>query len=279
MDPGTDSGLAVIRVLALLLLCTLPLRAQERVTLPGTEVHRLTSKHNGIAYKLYVSVPPGYDSSKTKKYGVIYTLDADYSFAIARNVVEHMSDRDHLEPLIVVSIAYDGPAQYRLNRTRDYTPTHTLEGGYGPEYQKVSGGAPKFRDFLTKELIPFIDARYRTIPGRRALSGHSYGGLFSTWMLLTTGTRFFDRYIIVSPSLWYDDRMIFKLPVPAKLAARVYLTVGSIEQTMMATDLARLARSLRSRTTLKHEVHDDETHNSVFPSAFSRGLRFVYEGR
>ncbi|HEU4522990.1 MAG TPA: alpha/beta hydrolase-fold protein [Thermoanaerobaculia bacterium] len=264
------------------MLATAGLILALAVALPNTEVRTLKSEANGIEYKVYVALPNGYEEG-SRRYGVLYALDADYSFAIARNVVEHLSDRDHLEPLIVVAIAYGGPPQYRLNRTRDYTPTHTLEGGYGPEMQKHSGGGVKFRQFLTKELVPFIDRTYRTDPDKRALSGHSYGGLFTTWTMLTTGTSVFDRFIIVSPSLWYDDRMIFDLLETSKPAGRVYMAAGAMENSIMATDLRRLARSLRTPArpglALREEVLPGETHNSIYPSAFSRGLRFVFEGR
>ena len=253
----------------------------EPVTLPNTEILHVRSEHNGIEYRIYVALPNGYAGGE-KRFGVVYTLDADYSFAIARNVVEHLSDRNHLDPLIVVSVAYDGPPQYRLNRTRDYTPTHTLEGGYGPQMQKHSGGGPKFRDFLTKELVPLIDRSYRTT-GRRALVGHSYGGLFTTWVMLTTGSSVFDRFIVVSPSFWYDDEMIFDVLKKARPAGRIYLAAGSMENPIMANDVKRMAAALRTmqrkELTVRHEILGEETHNSIFPSAFSRGLRWAFEGR
>ena len=255
--------------------------AAEPFSLPRTSVHRMTAASNGIDYKLYVSLPRDYENSKTR-FPVIYLLDADYSFAIAHNVVEHMADREHLRWAIVVGIAYDGPDRYRLNRTRDYTPKFSPEGGYGAEYQKVSGGGPKFRQFLEKELIPFVDATWRS-SAERVLVGHSYGGLFAAWTLLTS-PELFDGYIIVSPSLWYADKWIFQQKQPAKTSgARAYLTVGSMEGDgeNMQGDLARLAKLLRSRSNLavRHEVLPEETHNSLFPSAFSRGIRFVLKGR
>ena len=91
--------------------------AAEAVSLPRTSLHLIESKANGVAYKLYVSIPRPYEQSK-ERYPVIYLLDADYSFAIARNVVEHLADRDHLRRAIVVGIAYAGPDRYRANRTR-----------------------------------------------------------------------------------------------------------------------------------------------------------------
>jgi predicted alpha/beta superfamily hydrolase len=258
------------------------LLAATPVTIPNSEIRTLASAHNGVGYKIYVGLPNGYEEG-SRRYGVVYTLDADYSFAIARNVVEHLADRNHLEPLIVVSVAYDGPPRYRLNRTRDYTPTHSLESPYGKEMQKHSGGGVKFRQFLVDELVPFIDREYRTDATKRALVGHSYGGLFTTWVMLTTGTETFNRYVIVSPSYWYDDEMIFDVVKTAKPAGRVYMSAGALENPVMGRDVKRLAKILRGPAraglALRDEVLDNETHNSIFPSAFSRGLRFVFQGR
>jgi hypothetical protein len=235
-----------------------------------------------------VSLPKGYrDSSRT--YPTIYLLDADYSFAIARNVVEHLSDRGHLTQAIIVGIAYDGPDAYRMNRTRDYTPTHSPTGGYGPEYQAVSGGGPGFREFIADDLIPFVEREYRA-SSRRVLVGHSYGGLFATWVAMTA-PQLFAGYIIVSPSLWYDDGMIFDVEereaaARRDLPVRMFLTVGSREinhQHDMVADLRHFASVLEGRAypglALDWAVSDDETHNSVFPRALSDGLRFVLEGR
>ena len=70
------------------------------------------------------------DYAKTRKsYPVVYMLDADYSFAIVRNVVQHFVERDDLPPMILVAIAYPGAATnretYKKNRTRDYTPVYS----------------------------------------------------------------------------------------------------------------------------------------------------------
>ncbi|HKJ01793.1 MAG TPA: alpha/beta fold hydrolase [Longimicrobiales bacterium] len=260
--------------------------APPPVTLPDTEV-RFLSSQEGIGYKLYVSLPPGYEASD-EAYPVVYLLDADYSFAIARNIVEHLGDRGHLRRVIVVGIAYGGPPAYRMNRTRDYTPTHSPTGGYGPEYQTVSGGGPRFRRFIGDDLIPFVGRTYRTT-SERYLVGHSYGGLFATWMALTAPSLF-SGFVIVSPSLWYDSGMIFDVErataeARAELPLRVYMSVGSREinsQHDMVADLRRMGGILDGRgyrgLDLRWEVAPDETHNSIFPRALSNGLRYVLNG-
>jgi enterochelin esterase family protein len=49
-----------------------------------------------------------------------------------------------------------------------------------------------FADFMAKELVPFVDARYRTRADRnsRALLGASLGGVISVW----TGLRHADTF-------------------------------------------------------------------------------------
>lgn len=256
------------------------------VTLPGTELRTLRSDRvEGVTYKLYVSLPNGYAES-ADRYPVVYLLDADYSFAIARNIVEHLSDRDDLPRLILVGIGYDGPLRYRENRTRDYTPSFTPTGGYGPEYQALSGGAPAFRDFIEAELIPFIEDDYR-VSADRTLVGHSFGGLFGSWVAVTR-PDLFARYLLVSPSLWYHDRMVFDVEEEYSrnhddLNASIYAAVGSRErnsQRDMRADLHEFTDLLGSRRypglTLRVDVLEDETHNSVFPRALSNGLRTLF---
>ena len=218
---------------------------------------------------------------------MIYVLDADYSFAIARNVVEHLSDRNDLPQSIIVGIAYGGPPAYRRHRTRDYTPTHVPTGGYGPSYQAVSGGGSTFYRFISTELIPFVHREYEA-GSARVLVGHSFGGLFASWVFLTDPHRF-HGYVIVSPSLWYDDGMIFELEdraAPVETPTRMFLTVGSREVNSehdMVGDLRRFARELEERSTtnlrMQWDIAENETHNSVFPGAVSTGLRFVLDGR
>ena len=101
--------------------------------------------------------------------------------------------------------------------------------------------------------LSYLSGSSVKLRGDRKLVGHSYGGLFGAWNLISA-PGLFQRYIIVSPSLWYADRWIFTLPVPKKLDARAYLAVGSLEgnEQDMANDLRRYAKLLK----LKADVRD-----------------------
>ncbi len=67
-------------------------------------------------------------------------------------------------------------------------------------------GANSFYQFLTTEIIPFVEARYDIDPTNRTLSGHSYGGLFCGLVFLRErpGARFFANYIALDGSFWVD---------------------------------------------------------------------------
>ena len=288
-------GLVLGSLIPLILLSGRELDAQAAATteqpllVERASVRFITAQANGVEYKLYVALPEGYDSSD-QRYPVVYLLDADYSFLLARQVAEHLWQRDHLAELILVGVAYAGPAQYRLNRTRDYTPTFRPDDGYGPRYQVHSGGGPEFLDFLRSELQPHIDSLYRTDPDDRTLVGHSYGGLFASYVLMTA-PKSFERYIVVSPSLWYDDRLPMRLEADyAKghrdLSAKVFFAVGDQEvnsRRSMVDDLNAFVAQLETRTypslRMRLRVYDDHTHNSIFPVAFTDGLRYVHNGR
>lgn len=253
------------------------------VSLPNTQTHTLYSPVVKENYKLYIALPVDYDSSPAKKFPVLYLLDADYSFALAKNISDHLNERNNLEGIILVGIAYAGPNNYRVNRTRDYTPHYSPDGGYNEEVQKNSGGGPAFLKFMETELFPYIESKFRT-SGERGLSGHSYGGLFASWVLIHKPSTF-QKYIIVSPSLWFDNRYMFALEKEnfeknKSIQARVYMSVGATENPMMPNDLSAFAKQLHehaySNLSLDWTIEAGQNHNTVFPIALTKGLRFVY---
>ena len=65
------------------------------------------------------------------------------------------------------------------------------------------------------------------------------------------------------------------------MRGRVYLTAGAMENEIMGSDVREMAGRLRARGTveIRDEVPEGETHNSNFPGARSRGIRWVLKGR
>lgn len=266
----------------------------DRYVLPFTELTSFRSQSNGVEYTLYVRLPVGYAEQKERSYPVICTLDADYSFAIAANHLEHLAVRNNQAPhAILVSIAYTGAYpdrdRYRRERTRDYTPLFFPEGGYGPEYQTQSGGGPAFLHCIAEEIMPLINGHYRALADDWTLVGHSYGGLFATWVLQSR-PDLYARYLIVSPSLWYSNRIMIERERTGEFAPPTrdqyaYFAIGSWEEQpergqFMVSEMREFTRLLEARTRgrirLKSRVFEDETHASIFPAAFSTGIRHLF---
>jgi len=248
------------------------------VALVRTDRFSIRSKATGSEYDLRVALPRSFTASENR-YPLLLLLDADYSFPVANGIVNHLTDRNRLPEMVLVAVGHadaDDRDAYRRRRTRDYTPWFAPDGGYGPEFQKASGGGPAFGRFLAEELLPVLATRYRTT-GDRTLVGHSYGGLFAAWTL-SRATADFRRFIIVSPSLWYLDRRLLG-EFDARKAApgtRVYLAVGQNENPEMEGDLRRLHEILGAGPDVELEVWARQNHDTVFPLALSNGLRFVW---
>ncbi|MFJ4255082.1 alpha/beta hydrolase-fold protein [Microbacterium sp. NPDC090003] len=238
-----------------------------------------TTSAAGRDYKISVALPANYDETGDP-YRVLYVTDANAEFGIAVETA-----RLNAPGTMVVGIGYDDPGQgfaaSGVRRTLDLTPTEITA-------DVPTGGAPEFLDFLRSELVPQIESEFHADPADRALMGHSFGGLFATYALLHND-GLFHRFVIASPSIWWDDRTILDMEADYAethdaLDARVFLSVGELEETTsgfpMTSDMTNLARTLQSRDYDRLElgatVFPDETHLSVIGAAFSRGLRFVY---
>src|SRR5262249_1882061 len=78
-------------------------------SLPNTQVRSIHSEETGADYQLFIATPADYRTSG-KTYPLVVMLDADYSFALTRNIVQHFVERQKLPEMILVAIAYPGAA-------------------------------------------------------------------------------------------------------------------------------------------------------------------------
>lgn len=263
----------------------------DQLRLPFTRAIAFRSRHNGVAYRLYVRTPANYDPAGSPL-PVLWLLDADYSFAIAANHMEHLADRGHVPQHIIVGVAYENAYPdrelYRLHRTRDYTPVPSAADGLAPGSARVSGGANQFADVVEHEAMPLLTSGYAVDEQSQTLAGHSYGGLFAAWVLQQRPTLF-DRYLMVSPSLWFGDGWLLQREEAGQFVApnrptRIWAGVGSWEEQPperpMVAQLQRFVTALRARNDANLSIMDrlfaDETHASIFPAAFSTGIRHLF---
>jgi predicted alpha/beta superfamily hydrolase len=164
-----------------------------------TKEFSIQSTSNGATYNIKVALPQNY-SPQTEKYAAIYVLDGEENFNFVADKCSSISSDFATSNVLVVAIGYG------KDRAIDYTP---VEGGGGAV--NGGGGAEKFLLFIKNELIPKIENEYGadTLRIKRTILGHSFGGLCGAYAF-TNYNKVFGNYILLSPSLWYADEIVFK---------------------------------------------------------------------
>lgn len=116
------------------------------------------------------------------------------------------------------------------------------------------------------------------LSSQKIIVGHSFGGLFNSFMMLTR-PHVFSGYINVSPSLWYDQGSIFKkidnINKNSKNNLSAFFAIGALENSMV-DDMKRFVSLLpKARLRVKSVVLPEENHDTVFPAALTRGLIYL----
>ena len=271
--------------------------------LQNTRIYRFHSPSLGRDYDISVTLPFGYETDPNRKYPVLFVTDVPQSIPYVTGLHRRLRGGGRMmDDAIIVGLGYAVGETGTHSRRRDYTPTAHGDIDARPERGKPVeyGGAEAYRLHLKNELFPWLEASFRIDPARRIYLGHSYGGLLGTHVLLTDPSMF-QRYILISPSLWYDRRLMIARERGyamrhKDLPAEVYFMVGDLEtvaapdsepfaesRNAMVEDQAELAANLQSRhypsLRVKNEVLPGEDHASVWPGAVRKGLEWALNAK
>lgn len=241
-------------------------------SLYNTKAEYITSEIVADSFFILISVPDGY-SSNEKRFPVLYVLDGDIAYGMGTSISRYLQIGNNIPDLIVVGIGYGSLTKSSAEkRRRDYRPTEI-------------GGAENFLRFLDEELIPYIDSKYRTIPGDRTINGYSLGGLFSLYALFTRPESF-NNYIIGNPNLSWDDYSIFNYEKnsPEKignLLLNIFISVGSeLSEERYFNPIDSLVTNIQKQNysgiNLDTKVFDGSTHLVGPPESLAHGLISVF---
>lgn len=239
---------------------------QESTPLTIGETLTLASKVLQENRALNIYLPQGYSPDSAKTYPVIYLLDGsiEEDFIHVAGVVQFGSFSwiNMLPASIVVGIA-------NIDRKRDFT--YPTSNELDKKYLPTGGGAAKFIDFLKLEVQPLINQRYKT-DAISTLIGQSLGGLLATEILFKQ-PDLFDNYVIVSPSLWWDEESLLQSePIPYTSNKSIYIGVGTEGAVMerLARGLHVKLATLQKENTklffkfLEAQDHGDALHLAVY---------------
>ena len=218
---------------------------------------------------LNIYFPEGYSPDSLTAYPVIYLLDgsANEDFIHIAGLVQFSNFPwvNTLPKSILVGIA-------NIDRRRDFTFPTTIEKD--KKDFPTTGGSAKFISFIEKELQPYIENNYKTTSSKM-LIGQSLGGLLATEILFKR-PNLFSQYIIVSPSLWWDNESL--LSIQPKIKAPdfqqntfVYVAVGKEGKTM-ENDAKKLVELLRKNNPKYLHVHFDYLNNKNHADIFHQAV-------
>lgn len=153
------------------------------------------SKTTNTSRRAFVYTPPGYSKDANKRYPVLYLQHGWGEDETA------WSNQGHAN-LIMDNLIADGKIKPFII-VMTYGMTNELKWGHLREFK-----VDTFQTVLTEELIPYIDAHFRTLANRenRAMAGLSMGGM-ETHAITLNKPEIFSQYALLSGGLYTPEEL------------------------------------------------------------------------
>ncbi|UAL45891.1 alpha/beta fold hydrolase [Sutcliffiella horikoshii] len=236
--------------------------------------------------RVSVLLPKGYEKTD-KRYPVLYMhdgqnlfIDSEASFGVSWGIKDFLEQESDLE-IIVVGIDCNHEGFERFN---EYAPWENRELGQKLlNDENLTGGKGKeYIDYLTFELKPLIDEKYRTLPEETAMAGSSMGGLISTYAACKY-PHIYKRIASLSSAYWINQREIEAYIRESDLneVERFYLDVGTKEDTSFINHQIYIDSSqsvfdllVKKVGKVRFDVVEDAVHNEA---AWRKRLPAMFE--
>lgn len=245
----------------------------------GTK-HKINSTVLNEEREIWIYLPANH--TPNGNYPVMYVLDGDRSFTYSSGLVRQFAENGKMPNIILVGIL-------NTNRDRDLSPTHVEKDfrGNPQPFLKTTGGGDTFLKFMRTELAPYIEKNY-TSSKFRIFTGHSLGGLMAVHALLEH-SDFYNAFIAIDPSLWWDDGIMIKrltqqLTKKRNTKNTFYMSSanndnadGNFMLPPQIEFMEKLAKWDSHTLNSKRDYYDQDHHGSVDLISFYNGLEFIFK--
>jgi len=236
------------------------------------ETLQMSSKVMGEDRIVNVYLPRDYNPDSAATYPVVYLLDGgtDEDFIHIAGLIQFSNFPwlDMMPQSILVGIV-------NVDRRRDFTYPSSVEEDV--EYLPTSGHSQAFISFISDELQPLIEKRY-ACNGERMLIGQSLGGLIASEILYTK-QELFNRYMIISPSLWWEEGSLLERDIELLPETSVFIAVGN-EGDVMENAARKLNTQLVDVAVNGNQVDflyfGEQDHANILHMAVYYGIQSFY---
>ncbi|MCP9292206.1 alpha/beta hydrolase [Gracilimonas sediminicola] len=171
--------------------------------------------------------------------------------------------------------------------------TFSFEASEGQGYKliaskpSIGGKGDVYGEFILNKVKPFVDENFRTKPGKEftALGGSSLGGLITLYLGLEY-PDVFSKLLVVSPSVWWDGRMIINEVDELKGSTdqHIWLDMGTAEGEGAVESAEVLQQILVKKGWSDENLHfiieEGAAHNErAWAKRVPDMLRFLYSTR
>ena len=219
--------------------------------------------------KTVIVIPPfNYKDSPDEKFPVVYVLDVGNNLFAVYGIVNYYSVvLKIMPPMIIVGIV-------SADREKDYLPSPSTEYPTG-------GGAGKFLNFISSELVTYIDSTYPA-SSERCIIGHSAGGLFAVYAL-ENHPDLFGSFICIDPSLWYEGQVYVKkmsdfFNSHKDIKKNLFLSISNEKGMGIFSFIDLLDKSAPVGMNWDYAHYKNETHNSLGFKSICAGFEMIYKG-
>jgi predicted alpha/beta superfamily hydrolase len=183
---------------------------------------------------------------------------------------QSLIDAGRVPPLVIAGVDHLGE-----RRLHEFTPTGRRN--------RQGGGVADYGRLLLDTLLPRLarDFGVRTDFNGVALGGSSLGGLATIAIARQFPGRA-GRLLVMSPSVWWDDRVILDRlrRVGLRPPPRVWLDIGLHEGARAMNDARALRDRLQTQTSALRYVEDPDGDHSerAWAARFGDALEWLYAG-
>ena len=206
---------------------------------------------------ILIQLPENYNNT-TSDFPVHYVLDGEIIFNSYSSIAALKAQNEEIPAAIIIGIP-------NIDRGFDLNP---------------GANGDNFLAFITKELIPYIDKRYRTNENR-VLTGYSMAGNFVIYTLLT-GQEAFNMFLSGSPFRldMYTSAQIDSFIHNLKSKRILYTSIGRIDQAKQVEFFKVFCEQFDEKANgfvdFKYEYASNRHHNNNFLINWQDGMDYLY---